>query len=101
MLIVITLTLAIITNLILLRLYRRAAARKIAVMAAEYSALAEHYNDLEAENRLLRSQNNTFVYRMGELESRLRAMRRRQSLGLRAYEVGVNGLCFRYVRSAN
>lgn len=101
MLVVIILTLAIITNLVLLHLYRRAAANKIAAMAAQYSALAEHYNDLEAENRLLRSQNNTFVYRMDELESRLRTMRRRQALGLRAYDVGVNGLCFRYIRSAN
>lgn len=101
MLVVITLTLAIVTNLILLHLYRRAAAHKIAVMAVQYSALAEHCNDIEAENRLLRSQNNTFVYRMDELESRLRAMRRRQSLGLRAYEVGVNELYFRYVRSVN
>jgi len=101
MLVAIILALAVVANIILLHLHRRAAANKIAALAAEYSALAEHYNDLEAENRLLIAQNRTFICRIDELESRLRAMRRRQALGLRVYDVGVNGLCFRHVRGVN
>lgn len=101
MLLAITLTLAVIANLILLHLYRCTAANKISFFSTEYSNLAEHNEDLEAENRQLFAENRNLIYRIDELESRLRAMRRRQRLGLRAYDVGVNGLCFRYVTGVN
>lgn len=101
MFVVITLTLAAVANLILLNLYRRADANKIRFLTTEYSNLAEHNEDLEAENRQLFTENRNLIYRIDELESRLRAIRKRQRLGLRAYDVEVNGLYLRHIVSAN
>lgn len=100
--IIILAIIAIIITLALPRLYHAKQDDKLLELSAVTTRHLHDYCDsLEAENRRLVAENRNFILRIDELESRVRAMKARQRLGLRAYDVGKGGVYVRYVESVN